>query len=334
MNKKHFTGYVEKDSIDEKRGILSVAVATDFGVDRDGEIVDPSGLNFDNFLKNPVLLYAHDYRSDPIGKVLEIKRDGSRVLFTPQFALDINPKANMYFQMFKEGILNAFSIGFIAKEYEDRQNGDGSRTRVFTQSELLEISAVPVPSNPRALALVRGIKSADGKGVEEVLGEGFIKEMESAVKAPEMSDQTKKLIELKGASMAMLALLGAKCGVEIPEADREAAYNHVKGLLEAAGKSVPTYDLVEAQVLKDVSLATEKEIVLRVSGIEASEFESLKATVAGIEKSLADNGDRGSKGITVGELLRHKDFHPAVLKAVDKALGVSLRDHNRSGDKR
>lgn len=47
-------GLVEK--IDKETGTISVAVATDASVDRDGEIVDPGGIDTSNFERNPVLL--------------------------------------------------------------------------------------------------------------------------------------------------------------------------------------------------------------------------------------------------------------------------------------
>lgn len=166
MNNKFLKGLVE--NVNEKENTLSVAVATDSSIDRDGEIVDPAGIDTKNFEKNPVLLWAHDYRQAPIGKVVSIKRDGSRLLFTPEFAVGISEQARQYYEMFKAGILNAFSIGFVPKEWTDRQNTDGSYTRIFTKTELLEISAVPVPANPNALVMVRSIKGIDEKIISEI----------------------------------------------------------------------------------------------------------------------------------------------------------------------
>ena len=83
----------------------------------------------------------------------------------------------MYFEMYKQGFLNAFSIGFIPKEYTDRNNADGSTTRVFTKSELLEISAVPVPANPNALVLARAYAQKMA-GKEKEVAEKVVKEME------------------------------------------------------------------------------------------------------------------------------------------------------------
>lgn len=143
MNKTYLKGLVEKV---EEDGVLSVAVATDASEDRDGEIVNPQGIDLNAFQRNPVLLWAHDYRVPPIGKVLEIVKQDNRILFRPKFAIDISDHAKQIFALFKEGYLNAFSIGFMPKE---RQGN------IYTKSELLEISAVPVPANSNALVLAR-----------------------------------------------------------------------------------------------------------------------------------------------------------------------------------
>ncbi len=41
-------------------------------IDRDGEIIEAKGWDLKNFKKNPVIIYAHDYRTLPIGKATHI----------------------------------------------------------------------------------------------------------------------------------------------------------------------------------------------------------------------------------------------------------------------
>ena len=157
--KKHLTAYVEKA---EKDGTLSVAIATDSSVDRDNEAIDSNGWDFNNFIKNPVLLWAHNYGEPPIGKVIDIQKDGDRILFRPQFAIESNPKAAMVYDLFQKGYLNAFSVGFIPKEWKDGVNDQGKAVRTFTKTELLEISAVPVPANANAVVLARSYAQEKG----------------------------------------------------------------------------------------------------------------------------------------------------------------------------
>jgi HK97 family phage prohead protease len=218
--KKFLTAYVEKDAIAED-GTIPLAVASDSSIDRDGEIIDPAGLDTTNYERNPVLLYAHDYRSDPIGKTIAIKKDGSRVLFTPQLAIDISERAKMYFQMIKEGVLNAFSIGFIAKEWTDRANADGSSTRIFTKTELLEISLVPVPANPNALVLAREYVGKM-EGDQKQIGEQIITDMEAATKEAEekdkcattMEEMQKEISEMRGTITVLETKIAANKGAE------------------------------------------------------------------------------------------------------------------------
>ncbi|MBU2177581.1 MAG: hypothetical protein KJ556_21015, partial [Gammaproteobacteria bacterium] len=48
--------------------------------DRDGEVIDVSGWDLKNFKKNPVIMFAHDYRTLPIGRATKIGvRDGKLV---------------------------------------------------------------------------------------------------------------------------------------------------------------------------------------------------------------------------------------------------------------
>ena len=164
---KQLKGYVTK--VDKSaEGTLEVAVATDFSVDRQGDRIDPEGWDLKDFIKNPVLLFAHNYHDEPIGTVTNLRKEGDRLLFTPKFAIDISEKAKRIYNLYKEGVMNAFSVGFIPREWHDEQTEDGY-IRTFTRTELLEISAVPVPANANALVIARS------KGLElEYEGEKLV----------------------------------------------------------------------------------------------------------------------------------------------------------------
>ena len=119
--------------------------------DRDGEVIEASGWDLKNFKKNPVIMYAHDYRSLPIGKASRVwLSDGklkNTVSFPPEGTYEF---ADIVERLVGAGYLNTESVGFIPKKWED---GDGEKAprRTYTKQELLEISIVPVPSNPDAL---------------------------------------------------------------------------------------------------------------------------------------------------------------------------------------
>jgi len=121
-------------------------------LDRDGEVIDPLGWDLKNFKKNPVIMYAHDYRTLPIGKAprVWVSKDGelkNTVEFPPEGTYEF---ADIVERLVDTGYLKTESVGFIPRKWEDG-DGDKAPRRTYLKQELLEISIVPVPSNPDAL---------------------------------------------------------------------------------------------------------------------------------------------------------------------------------------
>lgn len=121
-------------------------------VDRDGEVILPAGVRLDNFRKNPVFLWAHSRKDPSIGRVIpeSIRVTENDLTATVEFDLD-DPFAKLIFGKYRKKHLNAGSISFLPLQFDKPilENQPGS---TFTEIELLEFSAVPVPSNPQALA--------------------------------------------------------------------------------------------------------------------------------------------------------------------------------------
>ena len=120
-------------------------------VDRHGDVIAASGWQLDSYSRNPVFLWAHDYARPVIGKAAEVWKEShsllARVEFAPTaFAQEV---ASLYRSGFQRGV----SVGFKPLRYEERRHEKtgallGLR---FLEQELLETSAVPVPSNRSAL---------------------------------------------------------------------------------------------------------------------------------------------------------------------------------------
>ena len=152
----------------ETIGDINYATITDNSLDRQGEIVDPDGMDFTNFMQNGVVLYGHAYQgidSIPVGKIasLSLIHENERKKLDAGFVFqgdDVTPLISAVRKSWERGFLNTVSIGFLAKEY------DGN---TITKSELLEFSIVPVPANPMALRL-NGFTDPEIKalGVESV----------------------------------------------------------------------------------------------------------------------------------------------------------------------
>lgn len=135
---------------DEEERILKVTITTR-DRDREGDIVEPSGLDFENFLKNPVVLWAHDTTSHPLGRVREITVFEDRVDAIVQFA--DTEQGHECFILYRDRYLNAWSIGFIPRKWTKLSptENDPRPGLHITEAEVVELSAVPVPANPGAL---------------------------------------------------------------------------------------------------------------------------------------------------------------------------------------
>lgn len=135
-------------------------VISHVSTDRDGDTLEPNGCKFENFMKNPVVLWAHGYTSPPIGKALNLDIQSDRIVSKVKFA----PTA--FAQEIKAlvdgGFVNGASVGFIPDKdgFVAKENGQGY---TFKSWQLLEYSLVPVPNNPNAVREM--LSAAKTKGI-------------------------------------------------------------------------------------------------------------------------------------------------------------------------
>lgn len=140
-------------------------VASSAAPDRYGDTIDQTGWDTASYERNPVLLWAHDYSTPPVGKVGALDKSGDLtargIEFTPEA---MHPFGAQVGEMVKAGFLNTVSVGFLPKRWEERRDEDGAFLGYnFKEAELLEISVVPVPANPQALAEGRAFTKALGE---------------------------------------------------------------------------------------------------------------------------------------------------------------------------
>jgi HK97 family phage prohead protease len=195
MNK--LKGYLEKKD-NEIMGIAS----TD-SKDRHGEVIKQEGWDLKQFKKNPVILASHNSFEFPIGKATNIKVSNGKLIFTAVFS-EATQMAREAYQLVKEGILNCFSVGFIPKARDEKDES------IITNAELLEISLVAIPANSEAVVIAKsltGNKFAEELIVKWVKDEKILKGLEEKkIAKVELSDGTKFEIKDFDKSLASLVI--------------------------------------------------------------------------------------------------------------------------------
>jgi HK97 family phage prohead protease len=214
-------------------------IASTPAVDRQGESIDQGGWELENYLKNSVLLWAHDYSQPPIGVVDKIGLENGNLVIEGRFAP--TDFAQQIRKLYDLQMVNTVSVGFIPKE----MNGN-----IITKSELLEVSVVPVPANPQAVS-IRQLTEA-GIQLEMLKTKGFeIKEVETEQK-PEnkTSDLETQLKELQA------EITSLKAGRVLSEKNRTLIKNTIDGLSAVTIALTELYDATEGD--KQVNLPSQE----------------------------------------------------------------------------
>lgn len=234
MEKKSKLAYAK--SVDSERKMVTGYVST-FDWDRMDERFAKGAWDLKAYLKNPIVLWGHESWNMPIGRNVDLVEDEKGLIAVTEFNRK-DDKAMQVFQLFEDRYLNAFSVGFIPKEFQMEPMPDGERKGlVWTNAELYEYSAVSVPANPGALVgreLAEKIMKTVGPRYIEVLatkslGEQFLivpKDVAEKEAGPgeENGDEPAPTPEpepnLEGALKGIITLANTAKGQDIPEQTR------------------------------------------------------------------------------------------------------------------
>lgn len=236
-------------------------------IDRDGDILRAGGVDFENYMKNPVFLPFHNSRDFPLGKVTKFWVEGNSVkaiVYFPKLEeLSSDPKlasekaklVDFCYFCYKTGMLNAVSVGFIPLEWTETKTGYD-----VTKWELLEFSAVAVPANQDAIA--EAVKSFGEDFTKSfIVGEKTVLEKSGK----KISAETRKVLddikakcdrleviekEMKECRKELLECL--KALDDIPEEEKPEETPEENGCTDEDKKSLDVvgYELVELPDLK------------------------------------------------------------------------------------
>jgi len=280
------SSFIKSDTTDgETTSITIEGYASTDDVDRQGDIVPASvwKKGIQNYLKNPVILAYHNH-SEPVGRMVDHRVDSKGLWVKAR----ISSAADEVFNLVKDGILTAFSIGF---RIVDAEYDAAKELFVVKELELHEISVVSVPANQNTLfSLSKAFDTAEefksfkqqfapesdsAKGLEsstEASGE-IKKEWEMDPKQLEqmLADAANKAAELTAKAIAesQAKQLADKAAAEKTEAELDAR-------VKAAVASISTGDTGAERLMAEV----EKRL--------ATAEESSKSVIAGLEASLKE----------------------------------------------
>lgn len=165
------TLHPEVKVLDAAKGIVEY-VASDETIDSYREIIRADGWRFNRFAKNAPFVDSHDYGTleKLLGKVVDFKVTGKRLIETVQWAIDVadNKLAQLGWKMCAAGYLPAVSVGFIPTKVVSKWDSDpmpyaeamkalnlgkDSNVRaIYLEQEQIELSACIIGANPNALA--------------------------------------------------------------------------------------------------------------------------------------------------------------------------------------
>jgi len=211
--------------------------------DRDGELIEASAWDLDNYRKNPVLCLSHDLTKPPIGKILWVKADPNGLKFKAQFAN--TERGKEAYQLYKDGMMTSFSVGFRPKKDgfidnpQDEQYKGMNLKRLFRSVELFEISCVTVPSLPSAV--VECVKSGKIKDLT------FKAELEEMIEKKEAEEKHVGVVTLDTKDLEDLnsALQEMKKKIDKLEA-KEKALEEESKTLDFISKQPSVYDIINS----------------------------------------------------------------------------------------
>lgn len=111
---------------------------------RNGTIINQQGLSTENFLKNPIMLFNHDYDT-PIGSWKNVEHKNGVLTGDPVFSN--TQKAKEVEQLWNDKVLRAASVGVSIEKYSFDKNDNF----IIEESDLLEVSIVSIPANTDAV---------------------------------------------------------------------------------------------------------------------------------------------------------------------------------------
>lgn len=254
-------------------------------VDRHGDIVPASvwEAGIKNYLKNPVILAYHDHE-EPVGRMTEHRVDEKGLYVKAR----ISAAAEDVFNLVKDGVLTAFSIGF---RIVDAEYNSALELFVVKELELHEISVVSVPANQNTLfSLSKAFDTAEefkSFKMQFANPSDSAKGLEASGEAK--SDNTK---ELEMTQEQVQKMLADAAQAAAQEATKSLLAAQEKAAAEKAAKAAADAEF-DAKVKAAVAAVTPsttgaEALMAEVEKRFAAQADETKSVIAGLESALKE----------------------------------------------
>jgi HK97 family phage prohead protease/HK97 family phage major capsid protein len=258
---------------EEEDGSLTITgLASTNDEDRSGDIIASDAWNkkeaLANYLKNPIILAFHDM-ARPIGKTVEHKIQDNGLVITAK----ISKAAGDIIDLIKEGILSAFSVGFMIKDADfDPKSG----IFMIKELELFEVSVVSVPANQNALFSIE--KNFSNPEDYKEFRNQFIKS--ESKETLQMVDKTKETAEPTIDVAALASQISQMVKGDL-ESEKKAAEDARIAAEKEAAKVEATATTAAERIIKDLRTELEEK--------DATMAEALN----GIREALKQQAENG-----------------------------------------
>lgn len=242
-----------------------------------------SGIATDNYMKNPVVYYNHDWMligAMPIGITKELSVKGSQLLAYPEFDKnDKSEETQRIIQKIEDGILKGASIGFDIIELSDDPDLmlKGQARSTVSKSELLEWSVTGLPANRNCVRL-----SYSKKGV--LLSTSSVDE-----------DVLNQIIPIIHNNPTKMKEIARKLGLK-PDADEQQILSAIDAL---RGQSVK----VLMQIGRDKGFVTDKN-EQAIKKLAESDYNSVLSLIDAHTPQATPSSEEGQQQVLITEVLK------------------------------
>lgn len=294
-------------------------------VDRHGDVIPTSvwEKGLENYLKNPIILAYHDH-DDPCGRMTEHKIDSGGLWVKARISA-----AAEVFNLVKDGVLTAFSVGF---RILDAEYNSAAEVFIVTELELHEISVVAVPANQNTLFGLS--KSFESEEEYKSFKLQFAPKGESAKGLESTTEAKGKITKEFGMNPEEIKQMLADAAKSAAEAATAAVRAETERALAEKAAAEKAEAEMNARIKAAVAAVTPSEtgtekLLAEVEKRFAAQEESTKSVLAGLESALKEKAAElealQKSKMTFGDSkgAEYADKEKAVLlaKITGKALG-------------